>query len=113
MKYHARCLAHSSPPTPNRGTNKPFAKEEIQIWSEAWWFILTVRINYRATCLTHSRVATPKRGTNIPFLSIRNTNLDYKTNAWSFFLLGVATLECVRHQARWFILTVRLIYRAR
>ena len=80
---------------------------------QARWFILTVRIIYRATCLTHSRVATPNRGTNMPFLSIRNTNLDYKTNAWSFFLLGVATLECVRHQARWFILTVRLIYRAR
>ena len=62
---------------------------------QARWFILTVRIKYHARCLRHSRVATPNRGTNIPFLSTRNTNLDYWTNAWSFFLLGVATLKCL------------------
>ena len=27
IKYYARCLAHSSPPTPIRGTNKPFVTE--------------------------------------------------------------------------------------
>ena len=42
-----------------------------------------------------------------------NTNLEYQRNAWLFFLLGVAGLECTRHLARWLILTVRIIYRAR
>ena len=48
----------------------------------------------------------------MPFLSKRNTNLEYGKNACLFFLLGVAGLECVRHQARWFILTVRINHRA-
>ena len=74
---------------------------------------LGFRLSAHARCLRHFKVATPNRETNIPFLSTRNTNFDFWTNAWSFFLLGVASLECVRHQTRWFILTVRKKYRAR
>ena len=62
--------------------------------------------------LRHFIPATPNRGTNMPFLSTRNTKLGYWRNACLFFLLSVAALECVRHQARWFILTVRIKYHA-
>ena len=79
----------------------------------AWYLILTVRINYHARCRRTLIPATPYRGTNMSCFSKRNTNLDYGKNACLFFLLGVARLECVRHQARWFILTVRINYRAR
>ena len=62
-------------------------------------FILTLRMKHLAWCLAHSSAGAPNIGTNKPFVTERNTHLEYKRNAWLFFLLGVAALEWLRHLA--------------
>ena len=46
-------------------------------------------------------------------LKQRKYKLGVSEKCLLFFLLGVAGLECARHLARWFILTVRIKYHAR
>ena len=73
----------------------------------AWYFILTVRINHLAWCLRHSRVATPNRKNHQAF--VQQSKFVFLVLKKGIFvpLLGVATLECLRHLAWYFILTVR------
>ena len=73
----------------------------------AWYFILTVRINHLAWCLRHFSPATPNRKNHQSF--VQQSKFVFLVLKKGIFvpLLGVATLEFVRH------LTVRKNHLAR